>query len=289
MIKNILSILIFTLSSMTAQDKSKPEFTGNLHLDSKLAYQKISTEVISEPENFTNTEKKSPILAGLLSFVLPGAGEYYSESYLKSAIFLVIEAAAITTAIIFDRKGNDQTSYFQDFANGHWNVVQYAKWTINHASQINSEVDPNDYNVIDNQGRVQWGELNRLENAIGNYYSHRLAPYGDQQYFEMIGKYPQFNPGWDDFGDENTPFDYGNPLTNNFIFYSGERGKANDFYNIAAKAIIAIIVNHALSAADAAWSASRYNNRLSIQVGLERENFGSHYALYPQLKLRYQF
>jgi hypothetical protein len=29
--------------------------------------------------------------------------------------------------------------------------------------------------------------------------SHRLPPHGDQQYYEMIGKYHQYSPGWNDF------------------------------------------------------------------------------------------
>jgi len=55
---------------------------------------------------------------------------------------------------------------------------------------------------------VNLGELNRLEGDLGGYYSHQLPPHGEQ-YYEEIGKYPQFNVGWDDFGNENTPFTYG--------------------------------------------------------------------------------
>ncbi len=79
--------------------------------------------------------KKSPILAGVLSLLVPGAGEIYSEEYLKAGIFLAIEAAVITTAVIYDNKGDDKTTEFQNYADdyksdkvtGHnWSVVNYA-------------------------------------------------------------------------------------------------------------------------------------------------------------------
>jgi hypothetical protein len=104
---------------------------------------------------------------------------------------------------------------------------------------------------------VDWGELNRLERAIGTFFSHTLPPYGEQQYFELIGKYPQFNQGWD---DAPANFDYGDPLTPRFRYYSVERGKANDHYATATTFVTIALVNHALSAVDAAWSAAGFNH-----------------------------
>ena len=31
--------------------------------------------------------------------------------------------------------------------------------------------------------------------------SHNLPPHGDQQYYELIGKYHQYSSGWNDFTD----------------------------------------------------------------------------------------
>jgi hypothetical protein len=58
----------------------------------------------------------------VLSLILPGAGEFYSESYIKAGVFLALEAAAITTAIVYDKKGDDQTSVYQHFADRNWDV-----------------------------------------------------------------------------------------------------------------------------------------------------------------------
>jgi hypothetical protein len=46
------------------------------------------------------------------------------------------------------------------------------------------------------------------------------------------------------------------------------RGKANDFYNIASTTASLLVVNHILSALDAAWSASQFNNRLKLEAHL---------------------
>ncbi len=275
---------MFFLSSIYAQNK---ELSGILSIDSKILFERVTNNQSSVFGKFY--DKKSPLLGAVLSFAIPGAGQFYSKSYIKSFIFLAIEATAITVGLIYDKKGDDQTEFFQNFADKHWSVNRYAKWTLTNAKKINPQVNPEDYKIFNPDGTVNWKELNRLESAIGNYYSHHLAPYGDQQYYEMIGKYPQFNVGWDDFGDENTPFTYGDPLTENFIYYSHERGKANDFYNIAYKAVIIIITNHLISAFDAAWSTSRYNKSLQFSAELKKYDFGYRIIYYPQLNLRYNF
>ena len=281
--------LLIVVSCQLSVVSGQSDLSGSLNLDSKISFDK--SEKFSK-DNIKNINEniKSPLLAGALSFVVPGAGEFYSESYIKSAVFVAIEATAITIGLIYDKKGNDQTDFFQNYANQHWSVERYAKWTVKNASSINNEItDVTQYKVFYSNGTVNWQELNRLENAIGKYYSHRLPYYGEQQYYELIGKYPQFNVGWDDFGDENTPFVYGDPLTEKFHYYSEERGKANDFYNIASKAVIVVVVNHIISALDAAWSAHGYNSNLQMHASIEKYNTGFKTVYYPQLNLQYSF
>ena len=106
-------------------------FTGNLSADAKLMLNDFE-----EPNNpqfsLAVENKKSPVLAGVLSLLIPGAGEIYTEEYLKAGIFLAIEAAVITTAVIYDGKGDDKTTEFQNYADDytnpdhHWSVVKYA-------------------------------------------------------------------------------------------------------------------------------------------------------------------
>jgi hypothetical protein len=286
--KKLFVAIFFLVSALYSQENNFGKLTGQLFVDSRIIYLESDANYKIENQSI-ELQKKSPLLSGVLSFAIPGAGQFYSERYLKSVIFVAVEVAAIAVGLIYDKKGDDQTITFQNFALSHWDVKRYAKWTVKNAASINPLVNIAEFNVFDINGNVIWTELNRLESAIGKYYSHRLAPFKDQQYFEMIGKYPQFNVGWDDFGDENTPFTYGDPLTSKFLYYSKERGKANDFYNIASTAVIVIISNHIISAIDAAWSAASYNRDLSISSEIKKVDFGFRTFYYPQLNLQYNF
>jgi hypothetical protein len=277
------------LSHKIFVQQNKTVLSGNLQYDSQLAFDK-TVVLIPDETKTPNGNKKSLWLAAGLSAIVPGAGEFYSERYLKSAIFIVIEAAAITVGIIYNKKGDDQTSFFQNFADQHWSVERYANWTLYHAQSINSNVDPAQYKVFYTNGKVNWSELNRLESDLGGYYSHHLPYHGEQQYYELIGKYSQYNVGWDDFGDDvSKSFNYGDPLTPRFNYYSVERGKANDFYNVAAKAVVIVVVNHLISIIDAVWSTHNYNKDLDMKVSLERFDHGFQTVFYPQLNLKYNF
>lgn len=283
--------IYFLLFAINLYGQHQNVLTGILNLDSKVAASMAQVE--SDDESISDLgNTKSPLLAGFLSLIVPGAGEFYAESYLKSILFVAIEAAAISVSVIYEGKGDDQTAFFEDFAHEHWDVGRYARWTITNLETINPALDPEEYSELflnPERTQVNWTVLNRLESDISGYYSHRLAPFGDQQYYEMIGKYPQFNPGWDDFGNEYTDFEFGDPVTPNFEYYSGERGKANDFYNIAAKAVIVTVINHIVSALDAAWTTSRYNKNLKMEMELEKTVVGFSTEYYPSLNIEYRF
>ena len=231
-------------------------------------------------------QKKSPWIAAGLSVVLPGAGEFYAESYWKSAAFFVVEAAIWTVAYIYDKKGDRQTDIFQDFANGHWSVWRYADYTEKNLRPPNG---PYLWKLQPTDGpqpwlRVNWSELNRMERDIGGYYSHTLPYYGEQQYYELIGKYPQFNQGWDDAGPV---FNYGDPLTSRFQYYADQRGKANTYYETATTMVTVAIVNHVISAVDAAISAGSYNSGLHAGMGVRTIPTASGLRTLPVLNLRY--
>jgi hypothetical protein len=233
--------------------------------------------------------RKSPWLAGGLSLVLPGAGEFYSESYLKSAIFLVAEAALWALAYSYDHKGDRQTDFFQNYANAHWSVVNYAQYAQSHYTPGNG---PYNWLIPGTQGyppwmRVNWAELNRMESdisatAAGQYYSHVLPGYNSQQYYELIGKYPEFNQGWD---DAPPSFNYGNQLSAELLYYSGERGKANTYYTTASTYVSIVLLNHVVSTVDAVLSAGSYNRGLHASVGSQRVPAYGGYATVPVLRL----
>ncbi|MEO8232754.1 MAG: hypothetical protein ABI638_10760 [Ignavibacteriota bacterium] len=283
--KNIQALFLFCvftsiIFSQTVEDKII--LSGNLTTDAKIIlnnYVEPNTPQIVYPAE----NKRSPVLAGVLSLLIPGAGEIYSEEYLKAGIFVAIEAAVITTGLIYDKKGNDKTTEFQNYADDYknsdhnWSAVRYAEW-LNQYKSANIPINP-DVNLPPWE-RVNWNDINAVESG-----SHKLPPYGEQQYYELIGKYHQFAAGWNDFtGGGNN-----DQISPNLSFYSRMRGDANSFYSVASTAVIGIYVNHFLSALDGVWSATQFNKDLAVNVRLENIQLTNRVEFYPVVHLSYNF
>jgi hypothetical protein len=282
MINNLKLLLLIVILILPVKAQSVENLTGNLSVDSKILFEENNFQ--SLPQLSLQTEsagKKSPLLAGLFSFIIPGAGEFYAGNYLKTAIFVALEAAVITTAIIYDNKGNNQTEKFEKYADENWSVVKYAEWLVQFKDADRSKIIISDDESLPPWERVNWAELNAAE-----FGTHDLYPHGEQQYYELIGKYHEYSTGWDDY--DQTSADYKN-VSPHFTFYSGERGKANDYYNIASKAVIGIYINHFLSVLDAIWTTVQYNNSLAMKVRLEKVYFADRIELVPTLKFSYGF
>lgn len=288
-----IKILFFLLTITFNLFASEPGFkTGNLQTDFRLLSAYKQAIDISNDDN--NINEKSPVLAGTLSALVPGAGEIYTGNYLKGALFVAVEGVTLYLNYLYTKKGNDQTVYFQNFADEHWSVVRYAEWLNQWASALggsaNIHISP-DQNLKP-WYRINWDELNQAERSIKEF-SHTLYPYGHQQYYEMIGKYPQFSQGWDDskfaMGQYSVAGEYYYDTKGKFIYYSELRGKANDYYNIADKALIVTITNHILSMIDAIISANRYNSKIKVNMSLERINSGLLVEYYPKLNFHLSF
>ncbi len=283
----ILSLILLLANYNFAQVNKSSEqniisASGSLYYDSNVLMQKFNSDN-SQNKNIDLSQRKSPMLAGLMSAAVPGLGEFYTGNYLKAIIFAVVEAAAITTAIVYNNKGDNKTLEFQNFANQNWSVERYADWTLKNIKNINPSVDPNQFNVFNPDGGVNWSELNRLERALGNGYSHVLPPFGEQQYYELIGKYPQYSHGWSDANQNDTDFHI---LSQNFLNYSADRGKANDYYNISNGGVIVIYSNHLLSAIDAIWSAAKFNKVLNMKMRVSSVQVGNKFEIVPKLYFR---
>ncbi|MBS1514032.1 MAG: hypothetical protein JSS63_03305 [Bacteroidetes bacterium] len=226
-------------------------------------------------KNISEGKEKSPVLGAVLSGVLPGAGEFYSESYVKAGIFLALEAGLWAGYTIYRNKGNSQTDYFQSFADQNWSVRKYATW-------LRDQAGATSVNPAESDLEVLRGQINSFEST---HFSHQLPAYGSQQYYELIGKYQNFVAGWYDASptisaavNYNDPNSYVNVKTNMFINYSYDRQLANDYFDSSEKFVMGVIVNHVLSAADAVWSVSMYNKKFEVKTGMRiQERLGGQF------------
>jgi hypothetical protein len=250
--------------------------TGNAHVDllANIGAMSLKDTVL---KNF-DEGRKSPLLAGVLSLAVPGAGEFYTKSYWRAGGFILAEAGLWVVYAVYSSKGDQQTTTFQNFADDHWSVVRYAQWIQDNAPKLNPDVTSFTGWRIGTPDmpawqQVDWSLLNSIENRIaqlpGNGFTHLLPHRPEQQYYELIGKYPQFAAGWDDAGVMTPQRIVTSDVSQRFLDYSKMRGKANDYYNIATTGSVILVVNHFLSALDAAWSASQFNNQLKLEAHLQ--------------------
>jgi hypothetical protein len=244
-------------------------FTGNVTADffptssAALTMQPLSGGLADSQSPPDVGDKKSLVLAAALSAAVPGAGEFYSHSYIKSGAFFAAEVLSWILNISYNRRGDRATNEFQNYADANWSVVRYAEYlNKNEGCDIIISADAS----LPPWQRVSWAEINDCERKLGGIFSHTLPLHGDQQYYELIGKYPQYDPGWDDASGAVSETN----ISAHFKSYSLMRGYANDLYSIASAALVVVVINHVLSAADAAWSVTRYNS-VHLETGMKMQ------------------
>jgi hypothetical protein len=267
-------------------------FTGSLSADSRLILNEYQDNLVKQNSFESQGEKKSVVLAGVLSGLVPGAGEVYvggTINYIKAGAFVLIEAVSIYYGVSYNKRGNDQTNFFQNFADQRWSVVKYAQWINDNTTGVKVTIFPPDAQHPTPWQQVDWASLNAAEDAIGAIgFTHKLPPHGDQQYYELIGKYPQYARGWED--DINPP-DLANPdfITPEFHWYSEMRGDANSLYKVSARGVSIIYINHVLSILDAIWSSVSFNKNIALNVSYDRVNLAFVEEWTPTLHLKYNF
>ncbi|MBI4417982.1 MAG: hypothetical protein HY563_04340, partial [Ignavibacteriales bacterium] len=228
--RQIVLAVVFSCS-MVCQS-SLPPLTGNLRVDLDIGrgYRDSTMD---------GKERKSVFRAAVYSVLLPGAGELYTEEYWRAAAFFGAEVLLWIVYATYDGKGDRQTDEFERYADSYWSVVRYAQWMELHGPSLNPNPPPAGIVVNNDPGvppwdRVDWNKLNAWEQHIGAIastgFSHRLPRRPDQQYYELIGKYLQYNVGWEDWDPART--DYLVSVSARFREYRDMRGRANDLYMV---------------------------------------------------------
>src|SRR5208283_3888568 len=282
--KTFLVCLLFPLTAAAGNN----QLTGNARMDlltASLSDSLPQSKSVMVQNEIDRSKLKKPLLGGAMSLLVPGAGELYSDRLLKSGIFFVAEVAAITGAIVYNNKGNNETTAFQNYANQHWSAVDYATWI--NQNGANYEVSGTTYPTIPinpntslpSWQRVDFTQINNWESLPHTEgFSHELPAYNTQQYYELIGKYSQFKYGWDTYeyngshtGDDGYNVDY---IPQQMTTYADSRGKANDSFYTAELATIFVVANHVISALDAAWSTSNYNKEVTSSMGMHFQDTG---------------
>ncbi len=263
---------------------------------------------------------RSPIIGIAFSAIVPGAGEFYAESYWRSALFFVAEVALWTTAIHYQNKGRQGERDFVAFADGlapngagfandgraRWDAVRFAERmsqiytterflnsglvpNANQIRQLAAELGtPERLNEIRNRDYRFLNAFERIAVSAANNatLSHTLPPYGDQQYYELIGKYSEYAIGWYDY--DLTRMDNRFEIhSRTFLEYASMRGTANRNLKTASNFFSLLLLNHALSALDALIAVNQYNDR--IRTSLQFQQDAMMETIYPSASVAISF
>ncbi len=277
---------------------------------------------------FSSSRKSVPLAFGM-SAIVPGAGQAYNRSWIKAAVAIAGEATVLLLYRSWHQKGTDGRNAYQMEAHAHWSPIRYASWLNDYMQYLNRlpggqpvtaapiDISPL-FSSINLTNPDTWSqseqlairsliqEIRRVEGVVysgntGAAFSHVLPFFGEQQYYELIGKYFQYAPGWDDYValmrdgqvtwiNENGEFipsiepetgesgDTKAHVSSRFYGYADSHADANTYLRRASRITTLLIVNHVLSAVDAAIFARLHNRRVQVSLGLLGDMQGRTYV-----------
>lgn len=241
-----------------------------------------------------------------LSAVVPGAGQFYNQQWIKGVVAVALEGAMAASYFVWRSRGRDAEADYKVYAHEHWDPSRYASWLNDyvvfleeeHGATINAATiappgaidfsSPGSWTSQERQSvRDFFNEVRSVEERVfhpetGASFSHKLPYFAEQQYYELIGKYFQFAPGWADYptwkeaGEFTEAIDPeltgpGGSKPNvqgRFREYAEEHADANTLLRRASRVSALIVLNHVVAAIDAAITAKLHNDRLDAGINL---------------------
>ncbi len=252
-----------------------------------------------------------PVALGM-SAIVPGLGQAYNGNWIKGAALFAVEVGLITGYLVWRNQGLEEESAYIDYAHQHWSAGRYARWLNDYVDFLETELgatigtDPIDVpGGIDFSAPGDWSSQERsavrsfferiraVEGEVfhpetGASFSHKLPYFGEQQYYELIGKYFQFAPGWVDYPawrangsftgaidpERTGPGGERVNIQGRFLEYARDHADANSLLRRASRVSAVILLNHVVAAFDAAISAKLHNDRLSTDLTLHYDALG---------------
>jgi hypothetical protein len=167
----------------------------------------------------------SPFLAGLLSAVVPGSGQLV-QGQRRGWLYLGAEAVIWFSYFALHGAGDQSREDYQEFADDHWDLERYAGPDgESPATGCGEDLGP-----TENFPQEKAELLDLRENDRDGFY-------------DEIGINTVYACGWDAQGNRGT--------------FQGMRNHANDLFGASNVVASVAVLNHLVSAIDAARSAAR--------------------------------
>lgn len=262
--------------------------------------QSVSFEREALLNNDSGVVRKSVAKGIGFSLLVPGAGQLYAnkgrESLLKGIGFLGMEVTTWILYFTYKSKGQSKERQFKKYAEANWDIDKYLRYLEEETSLDHGELGYRDlqYKSYRNPG-IDFEKLIQAENELEGVATHHLFGSGEQQYYEMIYKYPeQFALGWSDAEQPGpvpsspTGYDFAH-LSPRMVTYRAMRNLSNDYLSNARTMTGIMIVNRVLSGIDAGWTVRRRNRMepLRLSIRLKNEWFRDHFVALPAILLSF--
>lgn len=244
---------------------------------------------------------RSPRKAMFMSLVIPGSGQMYvggsTFNYARGGVYLALEAALWSGWYYFSvNKYNDQVKKYKKFAKEHYSIGQYenkmrdlfdqdargyeSEFRTRYLGSRESFCD-GIYNKPGDRGCYDKDKLYYNDGQFKSDFVTTPVSLGEEMaeiHFDDASAVYQllsdkaYVLGWDDVTDEaiatslelEDPQSSIQPLgqSDNMKKYRSLRSKANDYADMQAWFFGGLILNHIISAVDAALSANSFNKTL---------------------------
>ena len=290
--------------SIVVEDLNQTKETYTLNIED---FRYIPERGLSSKKNgyFESTRTK-PGLALLSSAIIPGAGQAMNGKWGRAAAYFLVDVASILYYVDRNNTAKRNERAYEQYANQNWSVLAYGQWLVEYSRAngiqngydkpggLQEQVfgkDPTWGNTPIDWQEIDLATIREVEvqtpfyylNSIASNFSHVVQDYGSQQYYELMSKYYQFQPGWQDFhtqrlaqGDDHL-YRYTwdeRMLTANFMEGTVRAEEFNNNYRQAGNILKLMLVNHVVSAFDAYFTVKLKNSRIETQANLlQRESF----------------
>ncbi len=256
--------------------------------------QKIVRETTVHTIDDLKGRYRSPKRALFFSLAVPGAGQAYVGHWVRGSAYFMADIAMFFgwhhyTVVKHDR----QVKRYKKYADTYWRNSRYEEWV---RTRFGKEEDKAQFNKVSPHRYVYCGSLVDQGQQAREYegcndiwdaqkYSYYAGTQNDgdfapadvdsvtalrsrlidaQTFYEVIGKENEFVAGWDDANLDSITVDE-NSISGNSEHrqnYRNMRAKATDYSRMQAYFLGGIVLNHLVSAVDAALAAQFHNKKL---------------------------
>ncbi len=276
MSSRILTLIVLTVALILSLAGAQ-ELPANQDQNSVLRGQFINQLKYGESDEGVDTTFqyiKSPGRAFLFSAVVPGTGQLYAGAKWRALIYAGIEAAGWGLWYGSKSRGLRLEGDFEDYADTHWNIQEWANnlWnTMSGPSGYHSKNFGSHHIYVEYNEQEYMAQADTLNKYVPGWVSlmasgsDDITPIKTRDFYENIGKYDQFAGGWDDFGVKNNGTEpdtlYMNDYRNDYLT---QRKESNDALKMATNFVTVLMFNHLISAFDANIAAKKFKGETQV-------------------------